>query len=90
MAPNVTAICAEGLLDADGLFALMEWLAVHPQAGKVIPGAGGLRKLRWTGNGHGKGGGLRMNTETRVECEFPFPSPSLPVREGFTHGCPRR
>jgi hypothetical protein len=49
-----------GLLDEDGLFALMEWLAVHPDAGKVIPGAGGLRKMRWAVRGHGKRGGARV------------------------------
>lgn len=31
-----------------------------PAAGKVIPGAGGLRKLRWAAKGHGKRGGARV------------------------------
>ncbi len=26
----------------------------------VIPGSGGMRKLRWAGKGHGKRGGLRV------------------------------
>ena len=50
----------KGLLDEDRLFALMEWLAVHPGAGKIIPGAGGLRKMRWGAKGHGKRGGVRV------------------------------
>jgi hypothetical protein len=50
----------KGLLDDDGLFELMEWLTVRPGAGKVIPGAGGLRKLRWAAKGHGKRGGVRV------------------------------
>ena len=50
----------KGLLDEDGLFALLEWLAVHPGAGKVIPRAGGLRKMRWAARGHGKRGGVRV------------------------------
>lgn len=49
-----------GLLDEEGLFELMEWLAVHPGAGKVIPGGGGLRKMRWAARGRGKRGGARF------------------------------
>ena len=50
----------KGLLDEDELFALMEWLAVRPGAGKVIPASGGMRKLRWAAEGRGKRGGLRV------------------------------
>ena len=50
----------KGLLDDDELFGLLEWLVVHPAVGKVIPGSGGLRKLRWAAQGHGKRGGLRV------------------------------
>ncbi len=32
----------------------------YPDAGKVIPGSGGLRKLRWAITGKGKSGGLRV------------------------------
>jgi DNA-binding transcriptional regulator YiaG len=35
-------------------------LAERPDAGKVIPGSGGLRKLRWSAEGRGKRGGLRV------------------------------
>ena len=49
-----------GLLDDDELFRLLEWLVVHPETGKVIPGSGGLRKLRWGAKGHGKRGGVRV------------------------------
>jgi hypothetical protein len=31
-----------------------------PDAGKVIRGSGGLRKLRWSAKGHGKSGGTRI------------------------------
>ena len=48
------------LLNDDELFALFEWLAVHPGAGKIIPGSGGLRKVRWAAKGHGKRGGVRV------------------------------
>ena len=35
-------------------------LALNPKAGAVIPGAGGLRKLRWQVGGRGKRGGIRV------------------------------
>ena len=50
----------KGLLDDDELFALLEWLAAHPEVGKLIPGSGGLRKLRWAVKGRGKRGGARV------------------------------
>ena len=31
----------------------------RPDVGKIIPGSGGLRKLRWSAKGHGKRGGIR-------------------------------
>lgn len=31
-----------------------------PDAGKVIQGSGGLRKLRWSAKGHGKSGDTRI------------------------------
>ena len=35
-------------------------LAVRPTDGHVIPGTGGLRKVRWVGKGRGKRGGCRV------------------------------
>lgn len=35
-------------------------LVNKPDAGKTIPGSGGLRKLRWSAGGHGKSGGIRV------------------------------
>lgn len=32
----------------------------QPDAGDVIPGSGGCRKLRWAAKGHGKRGGARV------------------------------
>jgi len=40
--------------------ALISWLARNPLAGDVIPGSGGLRKLRWSRNSLGKRGGARV------------------------------
>ncbi len=50
----------KGLLDDEELFGLLEWLATHPEVGKVTPGSGGLRKVRWAAKGHGKRGGARV------------------------------
>ena len=33
---------------------------VNPQMGVVIPGTGGIRKMRWAGSGRGKRGGARI------------------------------
>ncbi len=32
----------------------------HPQAGSLVPGSGGVRKLRWAIAGKGKRGGVRV------------------------------
>ena len=40
--------------------ALQNYLIDRPEAGKVITGSNGLRKLRWTGSGRGKRGGSRV------------------------------
>ncbi len=39
---------------------LVDYLAYHPTAGDLIPGTGGLRKLRWGLAGRGKRGGARI------------------------------
>ena len=39
---------------------LQEVLIRNPDAGDVIPGSGGLRKLRWRLAGRGKRGGVRV------------------------------
>ncbi|CAN7152743.1 transcriptional regulator [Trinickia sp. LjRoot230] len=40
--------------------AFIVWLANNPLAGDVIPGTGGLRKVRWSRAGMGKRGGARV------------------------------
>ena len=39
---------------------LQAHLVNKPDIGKVIPGSGGMRKLRWSAKGHGKRGGIRV------------------------------
>lgn len=36
------------------------WLALSPDAGDVVPGSGGTRKVRWSRPGSGKRGGVRV------------------------------
>jgi hypothetical protein len=36
------------------------WISENPLSGEVIPGAGGLRKVRWSRAGSGKRGGARV------------------------------
>jgi hypothetical protein len=50
----------KGLLADEEYRALQLALLLRPEQGAVIPGSGGLRKLRWAGRGHGKRGGLRV------------------------------
>ena len=46
---------------ADDEYAeLQRSLIARPDAGNVIPGSGGVRKLRWKATGRGKRGGLRV------------------------------
>jgi hypothetical protein len=51
---------ATDLVGADGIEAVAVYLAEHPDAGDVIPGVGGARKLRWAARGKGKRGGARI------------------------------
>ncbi|MDP2110718.1 MAG: type II toxin-antitoxin system RelE/ParE family toxin [Thiobacillus sp.] len=38
----------------------IDWIAANPEAGDVIPGAEGARKVRWARAGAGKSGGVRV------------------------------
>jgi hypothetical protein len=38
----------------------VSWLAANPEAGDVIEGSGGCRKVRWGRSGEGKRGGVRV------------------------------
>ena len=40
--------------------AFAAWIAANPDAGDVIPGSGGCRKVRWARSGSGKRGGVRI------------------------------
>ena len=47
-------------LGPDEYDELQQFLIRHPEAGKRVPGSGGVRKLRWARTGIGKRGGLRI------------------------------
>jgi hypothetical protein len=48
------------LLSDDDYRSLQLALTLRPEQGALIPGSGGLRKLRWARPGQGKRGGLRV------------------------------
>lgn len=52
-------ICAL-YLDDDEYAELQQYMMQKPDAGQVIPGSGGVRKLRWSRSGVGKRGGVRI------------------------------
>ena len=47
-------------LSDDGYRELQSALIENPEAGDVVPGSGGVRKLRWRAPGRGKRGGYRV------------------------------
>lgn len=57
--PLFTRLVADYLSDEEYL-KLQQALAENPEAGPVVPGSGGVRKLRWAMAGRGKRGGLRV------------------------------
>lgn len=40
--------------------SFIEFIAANPDAGDVVPRAGGVRKIRWSRSGSGKSGGVRV------------------------------
>ena len=51
---------ATEIVGAEGIEAVATYLIEHPEAGDVIPGSGGVRKLRWAAKGKGKRSGARI------------------------------
>ena len=48
------------LLPDDSYRLLQTAITSAPDLGVVVPGTGGIRKVRWAGSGHGKRGGIRV------------------------------
>jgi hypothetical protein len=62
---------ARRLMDDDERALLVDYLAHNPMAGALVPGTGGVRKLRWGLDGRGKRGGARVI--------YFFHSPQVPL-----------
>lgn len=52
---TITAICSD-----EERQDFINWISCNPEAGDVISGSGGIRKLRWGKQGVGKRGGVRI------------------------------
>jgi hypothetical protein len=68
---------AAKLLSEDDLAALQTMLLLQPDAGDVMPGSGGLRKVRVPAKGRGKRGGGRViyywvTAESRIFLLYAF------------------
>jgi hypothetical protein len=57
--PVFTQLITE-LVDDESYSELQKRLADDPEAGDLIQGSGGLRKIRMAAKGHGKRGGARV------------------------------
>jgi len=57
--PGFLAACRKHL-DDNERDELVDYLACNPEAGDLIQGTGGVRKLRWALQGRGKRGGARV------------------------------
>jgi hypothetical protein len=51
---------ADRLLDVESQDDLKDFLSRNPQAGQIMQGTGGVRKLRWARRGRGKSGRVRV------------------------------
>ena len=64
--PLFTRLVRGRLSDA-AVVALTNYIAFNPDAGDLIEGSGGARKLRWASSGRGKSGGARIITYWHCE-----------------------
>jgi len=66
MTPPMTVVETEEFLDHSRAVltrgerdALVAHLGASPESGQLVPGTGGVRKIRWAAKGQGKRGGAR-------------------------------
>lgn len=57
---NEYASKAFKLLTESEQMDIIDYLSIHPKAGVLIQGTGGIRKLRWKQKNKGKSGGVRI------------------------------
>jgi hypothetical protein len=60
--PAFLASARDEGLDEGERFGIVNYIAAHPDAGDLIPGTGGARKVRFPMPGKGKSGGYRVIT----------------------------
>lgn len=60
--PAYIAAAKDAGMGEDERFAVVELIAANPEAGEIMPGCGGARKLRFAKPGQGKSGGYRVIT----------------------------
>jgi len=63
--PFFTKVLPRYLSD-DEYAKLQAHVCAHPETGTVVPGSGGVRKMRWGVAGRGKRGGLRVIYYLRI------------------------
>ncbi len=51
---------ADKIWSEDERLDFIQWIALNPESGDVIPNAEGARKIRWSIKGTGKRGGVRV------------------------------
>jgi hypothetical protein len=67
--PTISKLAADYWSD-DEREEFVAWIAANAEVGDVVPGSGGVRKVRWSRPGRGKRGGVRViyfNRFTRRE-----------------------
>jgi mRNA-degrading endonuclease RelE of RelBE toxin-antitoxin system len=69
---------ADALLTRDDRAALINTLAASPEAGDLVPGLGGIRKLRFAPAGRGKRGAFRV--------VYYLASPDVPILALLIYG----
>lgn len=57
---SVFSALLEDWLSDEEYRGLQSYLIERPDAGDIIRGSGGIRKLRWAAKGKGKSGGVRV------------------------------
>lgn len=50
----------EKIWDIETQMEFKIYIGLNPYSGNLIPGTGGIRKIRWQGSGRGKRGGVRV------------------------------
>lgn len=60
--PSYLASAKEEKVSEAELAAILDYIAANPDAGVIMAGTGGARKLRFAGRGKGKSGGYRIIT----------------------------